>query len=225
MKPLRDSLQRRRNQRLSLCCALSTRYNSAALMSSPLASAIAGLASPDNQAREAAARQIYREGRVPADRVAQVWCSNAALSSLLVGPNPAVTVGVAVTPETFRAIRQANGTPRLAEVPPDQDAEEFELHFPDKVTLDVLTTKEPGGLGAIARYLAKFGEGIQQVEFLCHNVDRAADILREAFQLTPIYPATRKGADGTRINFFLVGVPGGGKVLIELYERQDSAAR
>jgi len=141
------------------------------------------------------------------------------------GPNPAVTVGLAVTPETFRAIREANGSPRLAEVPPDQDAEEFELHFPDRVMLDVLTTKEPGGPGAIARYLAKFGEGIQQVEFLCHNVDRAAAILREAFQLTPIYPATRRGADGTRINFFLVGVPGGGKVLIELYERQDSAAR
>jgi hypothetical protein len=194
-------------------------------MSSPLASAIAGLASTDSQAREAAARQIYRQGRAPADRVARIWCSNTGLSSLLMGPNPAVTVGLAVTPETFRVIREANGSPRLAEVPPDQDAEEFELHFPDQVTLDVLTTKEPGGPGAIARYLAKFGEGIQQVEFRCHNVDRATDILRQAFQLTPIYPATRRGADGTRINFFLVGVPGGGKVLIELYERQDSAAR
>lgn len=194
-------------------------------MSSPLASAIAGLASPDSHAREAAARQIYRDGRVPADRVARIWCSNAGLNSLLMGPNPAVTVGVAVTPETFRVIREANGSPRLAEVPPDQDAEEFELHFPDRVMLDVLTTKEPAGPGAIARYLAKFGEGIQQVEFLCHNVDRAAAILRQAFQLTPIYPATRTGADGTRINFFLVGVPGGGKVLIELYERQDSPPR
>jgi hypothetical protein len=194
-------------------------------MSSPLASVIAALASPHAPAREAAARQIYREGRAPADRAVYLWWTNAGLSSLLMGPNPAVTVGVAVTPDTFRVIREANGSPRLAEVPPDQDAEEFELHFPDHVALDVLTTKEPGGLGAIARYLAKFGEGIQQVEFLCHNVDRAAAILREAFQLTPTYPATRRGADGTRVNFFLVGVPGGGKVLIELYERQDSAAR
>jgi hypothetical protein len=194
-------------------------------MSSPLASAIASLASPDTPTREAAARQIYREGRASADRAAQLWWTNAGLSSLLMGPNPAVTVGVAVTPDTFRVIHGANGSPRLAEVPPDQDAEEFELHFPDQVALDVLTTKEPGGPGAIARYLAKFGEGIQQVEFLCHNVDRAAGILREAFQLTPTYPVTRRGADGTRVNFFLVGVPGGGKVLIELYERQDSAAR
>jgi hypothetical protein len=190
-------------------------------MSSPLASAIVGLASPDTPVREAAARQIYQQGRAPADRAACVWWTNTSLSFLLGGPNPAVTVGVAVTPARFRAIREANGSPRLAEVPPDQDAEEFELHFPDQITLDVLTTKEPGGSGAIARYLAKFGEGIQQVEFLCHNVDRAAAILREAFQLTPIYPSTRRGANGTRINFFLVGVPGGGKVLIELCERQD----
>ena len=224
MKPTGHSL-RRAELGSTLFRALSTRYNSAALMSSPLASAITSLASPDTQVREAAARQIYREGRAPADRAAYVWWTNAGLSSLLMGPNPAVTVGVAVTPDTFRAIREANGSPRLAAVPPDQDAEEFELHFPDRVMLDVLTTKQPGGPGAIARYLAKFGEGVQQVEFLCHNVDRAATILREAFQLTPIYPATHKGADGTRINFFLVGVPGGGRVLIELYERQDSAAR
>jgi hypothetical protein len=33
-----------------------------------------------------------------------------------------------------------------------------------------------------------------------------------------VYPQARAGADGTRVNFFLVGKSGGGKVLIELFE-------
>jgi hypothetical protein len=125
---------------------------------------------------------------------------------------------LAVERETFANIRAANGNPRLASGPPDQDAEEFELHFPDGISLDILTTREPGGSGAIARYLAKFGEGIQQVEFRCLDVDRATSILKEKFDVIAIYPATRAGADGTRVNFFLVPSPGTGKVLIEFYE-------
>ena len=62
------------------------------------------------------------------------------------------------------------------------------------------------------------GEGLQQVEFLCANVDRATEILKEKFKMAPVYPATRPGADGTRVNFFLVASPDGGKVLIELYQ-------
>ena len=106
-------------------------------------------------------------------------------------------------------------------MPADQDAEEFELRFADDVFLDVLTTREPGGSGAIAKYLAKFGEGVQQVEYRCTNVDRATQILKDKFGVVPVYPATRPGADGTRINFFLVVSPDGGKVLIELYESQS----
>ena len=59
---------------------------------------------------------------------------------------------------------------------------------------------------------------MQQVEFLCANVDRATEILKEKFKMAPVYPATRPGADGTRVNFFLVASPDGGKVLIELYQ-------
>jgi len=40
-----------------------------------------------------------------------------------------MTVGVAVRTATFEQVRKASGNPRLAEVPPDQDAEEFELHL------------------------------------------------------------------------------------------------
>jgi hypothetical protein len=189
-------------------------------MSSPLASAIADLSSTDPVMRSAASIEIYRRGRAPADRAAYIWWTNPEFAAL-VGATPAVTVGLAVKRETFARIRDANGSPPLAQVPPDQDAEEFELHFPDDgVSLDVLTTREPQGQGAIAKFLERFGEGIQQVEFRCANVDRATQMLKEKFRVQPIYPETRAGADNTRVNFFLVPSPPGGKVLIELYERK-----
>lgn len=187
-------------------------------MSSPLAAAIAGLCSGDSSVRFAAATEIYCSGRTPADQAVASWWRNPELSALL-GPEPAVTVGLAVGRDSFTQIRAANHAPPLAHVPPDQDAEEFELHFPERVSLDVLTTRDPGGPGAIARYLAKFGEGIQQVEFRCTNVDRATVILKENLGVAPVYPQTRPGADGTRVNFFLVPTAGVSKVLIELYEQ------
>jgi len=187
-------------------------------MSSALTTAIAGLSSGEAALRESAAADIYAAGRAPAERVAEAWRSDEELARLLLGPKPEMTVGLAVQRETFSKIRGANGVSRLAEVPSDQDAEEFALHFADGVNLDILTSRAPGGEGAIARYLGKFGEGVQQVEFRCLNVDRATEILKEKFGISGIYAETRAGADGTRINFFLVPVPGGGKVLIELYE-------
>ena len=84
--------------------------------------------------------------------------------------------------------------------------------------MDILTTRDAAGNGAIAKYLQKFGEGIQQIEFRCANVDRATQILRDKFGIAAAYPATRAGADGASINFFLVSAPGASKVLIELYE-------
>ncbi len=187
-------------------------------MSSPLAQSIADLSSADASKRLAAAGEIYRLGRATAGSAISEWWAESELSSLLFGPNPAITVGLAVQRDTFGRIRIANGTPRLAQVPPDQDAEEFELHFAEGISLDILTTREPGGLGAIAKYLAKFGEGNQQVEYRCANVDRATQLLKDKFGVTPVYPTPRAGADGTRVNFFLVPSPDGDKVLIELYE-------
>lgn len=201
----------------------SSRYNFEATMSSPLGTAIAGLSASETSARKAAAEEVYRLGRAVAGIAVASWWEDAELSNLLLAPNPVITVGVAVPREAFNRIRIANSTPRLAEVPPDQDAEEFELHFAEGVSLDLLTTREPGGDGAIARYLSKFGEGVQQVEFRCSNVDRATEILKEKFKIVPVYPATRAGADGTRVNFFLVASPDGGKVLIELYQAVSKA--
>jgi hypothetical protein len=187
-------------------------------MSSPLASAIADLSSGDSVMRSAAATEIYRRGRAPADRAIYIWWTNPEFAALF-GATPAVTVGLAVRRETFARIRNANGSPPLESVPPDQDAEEFELHFPNDISLDVLTTREPEGQGAVSKFLAKFGEGVQQVEFRCANVNRATQILRDKFRVQPVYPETRAGADNTRVNFFLVPSPVAGKVLIEFYER------
>jgi hypothetical protein len=187
-----------------------------------ISSAITNLTAAEKSTRMVAASEIYRQGRVAADRAASRWWEDVELAELLLNPKPIVTVGVAVHRETFARIRAANGQPALAIVPQEQDAEEFELHFGDGVELDVLTSREPAGQGAIARFLAKFGEGVQQVEFRCLNVDRAMAILCERFGVAPIYPEARAGANGSKVNFVLVAVPGASgesaKALIELYE-------
>ncbi len=191
-------------------------------MTNSLSSVILNLSAPELSVRLAAAAEIYGLGRGAADRAVFPWWQNGELARLLLGPKPHVTVGLAVRRETFARIHAATGSPALADVPPDQDAEEFELHFAEGIELDVLTSRNPRGQGAIARYLARFGEGIQQVEFFCLDVARATLLLREYFGIASLYPQARPGARGTTINFFLVPVPDavaeGRKVLIELYQ-------
>jgi hypothetical protein len=186
------------------------------MSSAPLPN-ISGLFSPDAAIRKVSAAAIFNQGLALAGPAVSSWLSNREFSSLLCD-QPLTTVGLAVFPDTFARIEQANGNPRLASVPDDLDAKEFELHFATAIRLDILTTRDPDGDGAIARYLKRFGEGIQQVEFRCLDVNRAAAILRENFGVTSIYPEARPGADGTRVNFFLAPTAAGGKVLIELYE-------
>ena len=176
------------------------------------------MTSAEPEVRVAAATEIYRTGRGQADHAVYPWWSDEELYKLLGGANPHVTVGVAVQPERFEKIREACGSPRLMEIPPDQDAREFEIHMPGGLAMDILSTRDAAGDGAIAKYLQKFGEGIQQIEFRCANVDRATQILRDKFGIAAAYPATRTGADGMRVNFFLVSAPGTSKVLIELHE-------
>jgi len=186
--------------------------------SADIAPLIRCLYDSDPQKRGLAAAAIFEQGAKAIQPVTQGWLAFPPLAKLL--GTPKATVGVAVEPAIFEQIRATNGSPRLAEVPPDQDAREFELEFPGGGRLGILTTRQPGGDGAIAKYLRKFGEGIQQVEINVNDVDRATELLRAQFALQPIYPTTRAGADGTRVNFFLVPVPDGKKVLIELVEKR-----
>jgi hypothetical protein len=188
---------------------------------------IAGLADPDPAKRRVAARHLHLVASTLCQSASHEWIKKPEFRELLrpftVDPTDAsdqtpFVTGIAVGPENFDKIRAANGSPPLAHVPPDQDALEFELRFGNQHDFDILTTREPLGLGAIARYLQKFGEGIQQIEICVTNVDRATEILRTQFGLRPIYPLTRAGADGTRVNFFLSPAPDGRKVLIEMVE-------
>lgn len=191
-----------------------------------MAALIDGLGDADRSLRESAASELYRRGCEAVRAIVANWLSDGEFERSAVSGNsrgPELTVGLAVHPATFERIRATHGSPPLAKVPPDQDAIEFELHLPKDVRLDILTTREPGGTGAIARYLEKHGEGIQQIEIAVHDVDRATGILRAKFALSPIYPATRPGADGTRVNFFLVPTPQGNKALVELVETKSEA--
>src|SRR5437667_12114710 len=103
-----------------------SRYNSRGSRSSPLTQSIVDLSSVDESRRLAAARDIYRLGRAIAGSAVSEWWADGELSALLHGPNPAITVGIAVQRDTFGHIRVANGTPRLAKVPPAQHADESE---------------------------------------------------------------------------------------------------
>jgi hypothetical protein len=185
---------------------------------------------PHNRAE--AALRLYLAGSSLCTPLLKQWLADPEFRALILpaGPNlpgrsdlgPAsIVVGIAVQPETFEKIRAANNLPPLADVPRDQDAQEFELHFETRIELDILTTREPGGKGAISRFLKTFGEGIQQIEVYVSEVDRATDVLRSRFGLEPIYPAARAGAGGTRINFFLAPALQGKKVLIELVETKE----
>ncbi|HKW90177.1 MAG TPA: hypothetical protein VJN21_15625 [Candidatus Acidoferrales bacterium] len=181
----------------------------------PVAHLVSALASANQAVRDDAASELHRRGAAQAEAAVSSWRQIPELAALL---SNHYTVGVAVSPEHFAKIRSALGNPRLAEVPPDQDAQEFEWDLDAGARLDILTTRDPAGNGAIARFLAKFGEGIQQVELLANDVDRVTEMLRSRLSSQPVYPQTRPGADGTLVNFFLVASPTGRKLLIELVE-------
>jgi hypothetical protein len=182
------------------------------------ANLIAGLSSADAREREQAAHELFRRGCASAEPILAKWFADQEFRALARSGNTLLTVGVAVQPERFAAIRAKSGAPPLADMPPDQDAEEFMLSYAHGVRLDILTTREKSGQGALARFLARFGEGIQQIECDVRDICRATDILRKRFGLEPIYAETHAGADGTKVNFFLIPVQEGRKVLIELVE-------
>ncbi|HET6199933.1 MAG: hypothetical protein WBE21_05450 [Candidatus Acidiferrales bacterium] len=185
-----------------------------------IADLVRSLTSPENDVRNSAAKELYRRGQELAEDAIATWRRDSEIGALI---SKHATVGIAVTPEHFAATRTALGNPHLADVPPEQDAQEFEWNVGGGARLDVLTTREPDGAGAIARFLAKFGEGIQQVEFLTPDIERATEMIRSRLGIAAIYSATRAGADGTRVNFFLASIAGGKKVLIELVETSRRA--
>jgi tellurite resistance protein TerC len=226
------SIIRAKQQEKTAQVAIVTRGHIAAIEVTP--EYIARLADANPEERALTAFELFKAGLARALKSLQEWERDEELQNLIVregleGITPLppsvarITVGIAVLPETFDRIRAANRSPQLADAPSDQDVLEFELEFAESslphIHLDILTTNAPGGNGAIARFLSKFGEGIQQVEIDVTDVDRATEILRTRFKIEPVYPATRSGANGTRVNFFLVNAPNNQKVLVELVEQ------
>jgi hypothetical protein len=207
--------------RARVCPAVEAWLSSIVMNCPELNAWISSLAASEPDQRARAARAIYDAGAAAARTACHPWRSDAELAQLFSGEP---VVGVAVPPETFERIWRASGMPKLADVPPDQDAEEFELHFSGGISLDILSTSQPHASGAIARFLDRHGEGIQQVELPVRDVDRTTALLRERFSIAPIYAETRAGADGTRVNFFLLpvatasGASAKEKILIELVE-------
>jgi TerC family integral membrane protein len=200
---------------------------------------ISHLADQDPAQRAQTAWNLFQHASARAGLAIAEWLADKTFRTLIVTDrferpagggvfHPRLTVGIAVLPENFEKIRAANGSPPLADAPADQDVIEFELEFRGDIAsharLDLLTTKAPGGRGAIARFLEKFGEGVQQVEMDVTDVDRATAILRTKFKVEPVYPATRPGADGTRVNFFLIAAPNDSKLLLELVEQPKIAS-
>lgn len=186
-----------------------------------IASLLLNLQDDNPSTRQNAAREIFHRGRQLAESAIASWLQDVDLRQSLRMDDegfPEMVVGVAVDASAFERIRAAAGMPHLTDVPPEQDAREFEVNFPQGVRLDILTSRDPGGTGAIARYLKKFGAGIQQIEILSLDVEQTTKILRTRFSLNPIYPAVQAGAGGTQMNFFLVPGARGSKVLIEIVQ-------
>jgi hypothetical protein len=184
---------------------------------------ISRLAGADIREREAAAHALFRIGCSFAEPVLRKWFADPEFRGLAPGGSALLTVGLAVRPATFEAIRARFGQPPLADLPPDQDVLEFELAFTHGVRLDVLTPGSPEKEGPIAKFLARFGEGIQQVECDVRDVSRATEILRQRFQLEPVHPQVRAGANQTLVNFFLMPVAEDRKLLIELVQSPNKA--
>jgi hypothetical protein len=184
------------------------------------------LTEPDARVRMDAARELYVAGVAMCAPAVAEWREDKEFDELLVrAPHEfsawRTVVGVAVAPARFDAIRAANGSPRLADVPPEQDAKEFEIHCKDGTELDILTSRDGSNAGPVGKFVEKFGEGIQQVEIYVFDVDRATAILHSRFGVVSIYPKPRPGADGTRMNFVLAKGADGKKVLIELVQEKS----
>jgi hypothetical protein len=193
--------------------------------SESIADYISQMAGPDAKQREAAAYALFRLGCASAEPVLKKWFADPEFRALVPSGGVLLTVGLAVQPATFEAIRACFGQPQLAEVPEDQDVLEFELNFAHGVRLDVITPRTETGEGAIAKFLARFGEGIQQVECDVRDISRATEILQQCFQVQAIYPEIRAGANQTRVKFFLVPIADDRKLLIELVESPKKAKK
>lgn len=99
------------------------------------------------------------------------------------------------------------------EINSEQGIEEAMLHFSDGSQIQLLASTD--SQSAIGKFLAKHGEGVQQLALEVTSLAQAMLQLEKA-QISSVYPAQKKGSNGTWINFIHPKYTGG--VLIELVE-------
>ena len=114
------------------------------------------------------------------------------------------------------------GSPHLAEVPPDQDALEFEIDFP----------RRPAGYFDHTPARGRRSHCPVSAEiWRKHPANRAsredcgcgsANSSHSRFGVAPMFPATRAGANGTRVNFFLVPLPRARRCSSNSWKRQHA---
>jgi methylmalonyl-CoA/ethylmalonyl-CoA epimerase len=98
----------------------------------------------------------------------------------------------------------------------EQDIEEAMLGLPDGSRIQLISPLSPES--TIAKFLAKNGEGIQQLAFRVTDIEAAMTAVRAA-GMTLIYSEPRIGTAGSRINF--VHPKDAGGVLVELVEQPN----
>ena len=89
------------------------------------------------QRRRIAAAEIFRQGCAAAEPVPKRWFADVEFRDGLLGGAAAYRRHRRAT-TSIRGDSPSDGQVRLAQAPPDQDVQEFELQFPHGVRLDVL---------------------------------------------------------------------------------------
>ncbi len=202
----------------------------------------ADLVSDDPKIREYAARIFAIAGDQLIDVVRQnpvIYNHSVPVERDLlpaIGHSSAASAGLAVSAENFAKIRVLWGEQDhpLSDVPTGVGVNEFEITVGgadgSPRILDILTDTPDSPRNTITKHIAKFGEGIQQVEIWTPNIEAAAaDIVEAAKSKTSgiilVDQAPRPGANGTTVFFTLVSIQGGKKVLTELVQMPRSELR
>lgn len=99
------------------------------------------------------------------------------------------------------------------EINKEQGVEEALIQFPNKSQIQLLASLD--NQSAIGKFLARHGQGVQQVALRVTNLAAATSALAEK-NIPMVYPEAKQGTNGSSINFIHPKYAGG--VLIELVE-------
>ena len=159
------------------------------------------------------AAEIFRRGsRWRGPHAERLACVSSARESVGPRSDPApleTTVGIAVEPENFRELRGPRmDRPALRMCRPTRMRKNSSSIFRASVRtryFDDAPAGRPGRHRAISS--GNSARAFSRSNSSVTNVDRATEILRERFAIGADLSGDAAGADGTRVNFFLVPRP------------------